>query len=1032
MDVTQKRTKDELYEIKLEQFWQRLSGRILEDPLLLRASYHRSREAIPLARTADLPREPIREGATWGGTWESGYFLLEGVVPQAYAGRKAVAQLDFNGEALVYSRDGLPLYGLTRGSVFAEHYAKDIYPLLRPCRGGERIEIFVEAVAHHLFGVDRKDDPGRTDPARFGQHPGVVNRIRLCAMQDEVYQLHQDIEVLLGLMRSLEPKSTHRARILRALISSMNRFQDDPRNAQSCREILSVELGKRANASAIQTWAVGHAHIDIGWLWRIRETRRKCARTFASQLALLDRVPGYVFGASQPQNYQFVKEDHPRLYERIRRAVRDKRWEPQGAMWVEADCNLISGESMVRQFVHGKGFFMDEFGVDVNHLWLPDVFGYSAALPQIIKKSGCDFFLTQKLSWSQFNQFPHHTFRWRGIDGTEVITHFPPENTYNSALQPADLRRAEGDFLEKGELGSFLTLFGIGDGGGGPKEEHLERAMRLQDLEDCPRVTLGSAAQFFDGLRQHEATLPVWEGELYLELHRGTLTTQARTKQHNRKLEQALLATEALAACLPWAIYPQAALDRLWKTLLLHQFHDILPGSSIHEVYQDAAKEYEKAFQNATEIGKRSATALFTPAADWLVLYNPGAHPYGSPIPLPGELGALCFATEAGVPIPTQLEPSGALLSLSLPPHSLTSVRRTGQPAQAVSQNPGLVLENARVRYRFDPQGLLVEAFDKALQRDFIPAGQPGNLLSLYEDYPYFCDAWDIDFNYPEQRLETARVRSIEPLGQGPVRQGLRLRLGIGRSDLEQDVYLSTGSRRLDFVTRVTWQETHRMLRVSFPVDVVSDLAAFDIQYGFVRRPTHDNTSWDEARFEVVGLRYADLSTRDGGVALLNDCKYGYRVKGAVLDLNLLRSPTGPDPDADQGEHEFTYALLPHPGELTDSEVMAEAAMLNAPPLLFPGFRSKLRTLPFAVEGPGLTLAALKKAEKEDKHVLRIVETLGRHSRGRLISHVGKVRVMETNLMEWEEGPMAIADPTLDLACRPFEIKTLLVEPVAD
>jgi alpha-mannosidase len=824
-------------------------------------------------------------------------------------------------------------------------------------------------------------------------------------------------------MRGLPEGTPRRTRILEGLSRAIDAMAGDRARVRAARQALRPLLECRANASDLKVTAVGHAHIDTGWLWPVRETIRKCARTFSSQIALLERYPDYVFGASQAQLYAFVRERYPALYAKIREQVGKGRWEVQGGMWVEADCNLIGGESMVRQILHGKNYFRDEFGLDIRNLWLPDVFGYSAAMPQILRKSGIDSFLTQKISWSQFNRFPFHTFLWRGIDGSEVLTHFPPEDTYNSELLPGALCDAQIRYRENDRIDEYLSLYGIGDGGGGPKEDHVERGRLMADLEGSPRVSFGRADAFFDRLQSRRDRLDTWSGELYLELHRGTLTTQARTKLGNRRLEQKLRQVEFLCSCLPLEHYPSDPLDRIWKTLLLNQFHDIIPGSSIRKVYEVTEREHAGCLEECEGLISAAARRLLEPDPESLVLFNTLSCPYTAPVRLPASWRGSGVRVGDGGSLPVQTDADGTVVLASIAPQSFLTLLRSGR-AESARTAEGLVLENDLIRYEFLEDGTLAGAWDRETGATWLPEGERGNLLSLYEDRPNNWDAWDVDAFYEDPVPELARGAGVLSLGNGPVRQGLKFDLRIGDSAIEQKVFLATNGKRLDFETRVDWRETHRMLRVSFPTTILADQASFDIQYGYVRRNTHSNQSWDMAQFEVAGHRYADLSGGGYGVAILNDCKYGHKVKGGTLDLNLLRSPTQPDPDADLGVHHFTYSLLPHRGALIDSPVLREASMLNGGPLVLEGYRAKTATLPCRLESEGISLEVVKKAEKEGCRVIRLVETRGCTSTGTLTLRDSGDRLVPTDLMEWkdeEELPSAGAIP---VTLKPFEIRT--------
>lgn len=1034
-----------IYITRVQKFYDHLAkGAPLVAKVPFSAEFAHSVEPVPFAKRLSGSYKPIKQGEVWGEAWDSAWFRLKATVPAEWAGRKIVGNINLNGEALVFGADGCPLFGLTNGSVFSINYGKDVYYITDKCKGGEEIELWVEAAANHLFGITQDQDPARSCPKRHGEYTGKVVSLDLALFDDNLWHLLLDVKVLFSLLKGLSVGSKdanagnmwgsgkkllqltpRQKRILHRLNKAIDAYADNPANAAKAREVLKPLFAGGANASDTQVVAVGHAHIDTGWLWPVRESIRKSARTFASQIALMEKYPGYVFGASQPQHYQFVKDNYPALYEKMKKYIKNGQWECQGGMWVEADCNVTGGESMVRQFVHGKNFFKDEFGVDVKNLWIPDVFGYSAAMPQIMKKSGVDFFLTQKISWSQFNEFPHNTFRWRGIDGSEVVTHFPPEDSYNSEMIPEKQIFAQNNFKESHLLDECMCLYGIGNGGGGPKEEHVEQALRQADLEGCPKVRFGRADEFFAALSKHADALELWSGELYLELHRATLTTQARTKKGNRTLERKLREAEFVCSCLPLAEYPQAALDRIWKTLLINQFHDILPGSSIRKVYEVTEREYAECIAECDELIAQAGKRLLSACGECLTLVNPLAYEFNAPVVLPQDWAGCAVQTASGKPLPVQQDENGAVVLASIPPCSALEIRKAGS-APATAETSGLVLENGLIRYEFAQDGTIISAFDKEAGREIISKGEKGNLLSLYIDRPVNWDAWDIDITYENELAETARALKAIPLAAGPARKGLKFILAIGVSQIEQSVYLNENSKRLDFNTRVNWHETHRMLRVSFPVDIFTQEATYDIQYGYARRANTRNTSWELAKFEVPAQKYVDLSERSYGVALLNDCKYGHKIIGSVIDLNLLRAPVYPDADADLGEHTFTYSLLPHCGDLLDSGVLEQAAMLNQPPVIIRGGGADKLGIPVSFSGDGVSLEVLKKAEKSNEHVLRLVETRGCVSECSLVLNKGG-KLVQTNLLEWtNEGELQGKEHSLSL--QPFEIRTYIVK----
>ena len=563
---------------RIEKWYAQLPNNFVYDKIPFQAKFGWSKEKVSFKDRLNLEYKPIKEGDEWGNKWESAWFHLKANMPSEWRGKQIASELDFSGEGLVYDNRGNEIQGITNASIWDQNFVRTRVILGKNFISNGKIELWVEAAANSLFGVFTDPDVKEESPKKHGWFDAKVEKMKVGIFDEELWHLYLDVRILIGLIKHLDKKSVQRSRIIRSLNNAINAFGNTKKKVKDARQCLKTELEKRASDSDLKVSAIGHAHIDTGWLWPVKETIRKCARTFSTQLDIIDKYPDYIFGASQPQHYQFIKDYYPEIFERIKKAVKKGQWELQGGMWVEADCNLISGESMVRQLIHGKNFFKDEFGIEVDNLWLPDVFGYSAALPQILKKSGVNYFLTQKLSWSQFNEFPHHTFNWRGIDGTEILTHFPPENTYNSELDTQFLVPAQDHFKEKAYLDEFISLFGVGDGGGGPKPENIELGRRMASLESSPKVSFDTAKNFFDRLNNHKDKLDTWVGELYLELHRGTLTTHGLVKKQNRKLENKLRNVEILWSCLALQDYPLKELDVLWKKLLINQFHDIIPG----------------------------------------------------------------------------------------------------------------------------------------------------------------------------------------------------------------------------------------------------------------------------------------------------------------------------------------------------------------------------------------------------------------------------------------------------------------------
>ena len=1009
---------------RIEQWNNRLKDYFIEDRTALTSTYAWSKNAVPFSEKNKLKYKPITKGKSWGKEWDSAWFCLNGRIKKEWRGKKIIADLDFSGEGLVYDPKGKEIQGITNASIWDQNFVRTRVLIPKTCIKNNEVEIWVETAANSLFGIFVDVDPEQENPKRHGTFDAKVETIDIGIFREDIWHLYLDVRILLGLIEKLEKDSTQRLRIINSLNKAVIAFKDDKKDAGSSRNILSAELNKRASSSELKVAAVGHAHIDTGWLWPVKETIRKCARTFTTQLDLIERYPDYVFGASMPQHYQFMKDFYPSIFKRIKAAVKKGQWELQGGMWVEADCNLISGESMVRQLLYGKIFFKKEFGVDVDNLWLPDVFGYSAALPQILKQAEINYFLTQKISWNQFNDFPFQTFNWRGIDGTEILTHFPPENSYNSELDTNFLMPAQKTFKEKDKLNEFMSLFGVGNGGGGPKPENIELGKRLKNLEGAPKVSFDHAKNFFRRLNRKKNQLETWVGELYLELHRGTLTTHGLVKKQNRKLENKLKAVEFLWSNCDLRIYPQNELDEAWKKLMINQFHDIIPGSSINLVYKNTHKEYEDIHKTCDMLLNKSASILFKKDKNSFTIVNSLSYHFKGVVKIPYKYKGYQIISDDKISLATQEINKDLVCFVDLAPFSFKTFSKGQKEKSKTVNHSSLVLENNYVKYEFHKDGTLKSAYDKKLKLNFLKSN--GNVLSLYEDRPLNWDAWDIDFYYKDSLLETSIVSKIEKVKVGVVNSSLNISYTIGNSTIKQHISLSNHSKRLDFNTSVDWKEKHKMLRVHFPTTITNEQATFDIQYGHVKRNTHKNTSWDRAKFEVVGHKYADLSNNDYGVALMNDCKYGYSIFDNTIDLNLLRSPNNPDADADIGYHEFVYSFYPHNKDLIRSNVIEESTLLNHSPIVFEGYKNLLPSSTITYKGKGIEITAFKKSEYKNEIIIRTVETLGRNSEGNIYLDG---QITETNLLEQKNiSKSKRVNEKYRLKLKPFEIKTFKIK----
>ena len=997
---------------RINKWLQLLRANIYAEWLPLKVEFAPCPEPLNLAARLSAQYRLLTEGERWGQAWDYGWFRFSTTVPAGWLGRKVDARINLGGEAGVLDAQGEITKRLTAGSVFDVWYEVDDVALLDFCKGGETIQLYVQSWASRLDGISRPDDPQRNDADKNGRHDAIVKMARLCVVRPEVKALFHDAEILAGVAQHSPSHTTRRARAVKTLMDAIIAWQDNPARSSEARKVLAPELAKPATASALDMVATGHAHIDTGWLWRVSDSIGKCARTFAAQADLIEKYPGYIFGASSAQHYAFVKAHYPNLHRRIQKLVQAGRWEIQGGMWVEPDTNLPSGEALIRQLLYGMKFIRQEFGVDCPIAWLPDVFGLSAALPQILAGAGVRYLLTKKPHWSRFNAYPDTTFCWAGHDGSEVIVHVLPQvRDYNGQMRFEDVSFAEKGFAEKDRLDSFLYTFGVGDGGGGPSEPMLERALRMKSLEGAPRLRFGTAREVFEHFDQRRNLLKERRGDIYVEGHRGTYTTQGRLKAENRRMEILLGQIEHLYCHLPESAYPHEALETMWQTLLLHQFHDILPGSSIREVYEDVAQANAKVFSEIEELCETFAATL-PEATGRLALFNGlGAEWRG------------CLPTAGGASALSQTEPDGAVVSLvTVPPLGFASLTQ-GAVAPTAIKLAEPVLENSLLCCRFDDNGKLVSVFDKQLGREMLPPGGSGNRLSLYVDRPVDWDAWDVDHFYQQELVAVAVAASPWRGWSGPARSVLEFSLKIGGSTITQRCILETGSRRIDFETVVNWRERHRFLRVGFDANVRDAIARCEIQHGFYDRPAHQNTSYEKARFELPCHRYACLLDRDGGAAVLNDSKYGVRLQGTLIELALLRGTTFPDHAADEGEHRFTYSYLAFAGDFALSGVSVEAARLNVRPVTFANRDTSQLSPLFTLEGEGIAVEAVKRPESGSGIIVRLAENLGQSTSGVIAPAEKSSTIAATDLLE---QPL-VGSVSNQSTFRPFQLRTLHV-----
>ncbi|MCY1694651.1 alpha-mannosidase [Curtobacterium sp. SL109] len=961
-------------------------------------------EPVAPAEGLALTFEPYEVGTPWGAAWGTTWFRLSGTVPVAWAGRRVEAVIDlgfdknmpgFQCEGLVYLADGSPVKSINPRNQWVL--------IAEEAVGGETVEFFVEAASnpvlldYHPFLVTQEGDIQTSSSKRLY----TSRRMDLAVFESAVHELALDIDVLLELQEEL-PQGPRRMRILQALDDALDALdlQHIAETAPDARAALAEVLAAPAEASAHRISAVGHAHIDSAWLWPVRETIRKVARTTSSMTELIDQTDDFLYGMSSAQQYAWIKEHRPEVYAKVKAAVAAGRFLPLGGMWVESDTVMPTGESIVRQFSQGQRFFEREFGIRPKGVWLPDSFGYSPALPQLMRRAGFEWFFTQKISWNQVNKFPHHTFLWEGIDGSRVFSHFPSMDTYNSRLSGSEVAKASRQFRENRLASGSIAPVGWGDGGGGTTREMTGTAARLADLEGSARVTWEHPDAFFDRAKSELEHPPVWVGELYLELHRATLTSQHQTKQGNRRSEHLLVEAElwaATAAARTDFPYPYDELDALWQQVLLQQFHDILPGTSIAWVHREAVERYAE-IADRLEALIASALSALAGDGDRTIVVNPAPSLQG-----------------------------GALAQSAV----LTSDLEATTPVTLTEADGGFVLTNELVRVVVDARGLVTSAVDLATGREAIATGQVANLLQLHQDFPNMWDAWDVDRYYRNRVEDLVSVTSIDSSVDAAGVARVVVSRAFGESTVTQEIVLEPGSRTLEFDQTTDWHETEKFLKVAFPLDVRAEHTIAETQFGAQKRVTHTNTSWEAAKFETSMHRYVLVEEPGFGVALVNDSIHGFDVTRDAVDghvtttlrLSLLRAPRFPDPETDQGVQTHRYGLVVG----TDVIGATTAGIL---------MNTSARTVtggsgfgPLVQASGDVVVSSVKLADdRSGDLVVRVYEPSGRRGTGGLAVDGPFGEPVEVTLIEERDpalpGVAAVTDGVAAFPVDAFEVRT--------
>lgn len=950
----------------------------------LSAEYSPTSEPVEFEHKEDLAYRTISTGTVWSKKcYECAWFHFKGQIPEKAKGKKVGALFAIGGEGCVFTPNGTPSRAITYLSAVVEFAqparGKKLYELTEKAEGGEEIDLWMDCGNNHPLGdIDK--------PAMFRQADVVI-------INEEYKDIYYDALALVFQATDDDCDKDKRASIKKSLRKGLALASKG--NLKEAKEVFMAEYAN-GEESPFTVYATGHAHLDLAWLWPIRETKRKAARTFSTQLRNMERYPDFVFGASQPQQFEWIEKRYPELFEELKQAVARGQLEVQGGMWVECDTNVTSGESLIRQNLYGKKYWLEKFQKEMRMCWLPDVFGFSGNLPQILKKCGMDYFETIKLSWNEHNKFPHRTFIWEGIDDSSVIVHMPPDETYNSEGTAWSLNNAISHYPEKERVKTFGHLYGIGDGGGGPGEGHIEMLRRAKDMKGLPNVILGNAIDCFDKIKEDEDKLIRHKGELYLEKHQGTYTTQSKNKLGNRKMEFMLHNVEFLAtiASLKGYQYPKEKLDEIWKEVLLYQFHDIIPGSSIHRVYAESQQRYNEMLDELSAI-RDDVISYLAPKAE-----NPYAINFNS---RPAK-GLECYKDKWYV--------------VDVPAYGSAELTPYVAPERSPFSYTEDTIENDVYAVKFDQNGNIVSLFDKKREKEIV--GNYLNKLNVYNDKRLHYNAWDIDINYTKQSpAEFKLVDSLVKETPGAiVRENV---YKYGKSKIIQKVILRLGCPLVDFETIVEWNETHKMLRADFRPKVFADEVTCDIQMGNLKRSTKNESKVEKAQFEICAHKWVDVSNGEEGYAMLTGSKYGWRVKEGLFSLNLLRSPVYPDPTADRGTHTIKYAIYPHDGDYNEAQVQAVAYRYNNG--LFITDKAIEIGSYVSTSDSHVVVETVKRAENGEGVVIRVYEDSG-VERVATITTQFEGKVYESNLIEEISGEATLEDITF----KPFEIKTFIIK----
>ncbi|MDI9482696.1 MAG: glycoside hydrolase family 38 C-terminal domain-containing protein [Bacillota bacterium] len=970
---------------------------------------------------------PMPKGTKWGAKWEYGWFKNSVVLPPQSEGNRIVIMPSTGGDGIVF------VNGAPAGSI--DHAHRDI-TVTKSGRPGTVYDIVIESYAGHGPHIENigPTPPGRIAVPEPPKTQVSMGRSTYGIWEEEAFQLLIDVTTLYKILISIDEKSLRAQEISKALrdftlmVDFEQGYDDRVNSFIEARKRLKPVL-ECVNGSTVPLMHIfGQSHIDLAWMWPKAETERKAARTLSTQTALIDEYPDYIFFMPQPPLYIMLKNRYPDLYQRVLERVMEGRIMPEGAMWIEADTNMPSGESLIRQFIYGKRFFNEEFGIDSVLLWLPDTFGFSAALPQIAAGCGVKYFATQKIlrSYYDADPFPYNIFMWEGIDGTQILTHIFKKN--NSHIDPEILiQRWESDRNQQEDISVFMFPFGYGDGGGGPTRYHIEYAARMKDLEGVPRAKMCHPNKFFSEIEKKRPPLKRYVGELYFQAHRGTYTTQAKTKRGNRKSEFALRECEfwlTAANAFGNLAYPYEELEHLWKTVLFNQFHDILPGTSIARVHKEAEADYGMVLDKADELTKKAVQSIVN-GSDKITTFNSLSWDREEIIALPDGVNSVKYPN--GPVLPVQNISGTVFAKIKIPSCGWVTVEKTDETIEyaGFAKAQKYLLENEYIRVTFNEKGQITSIFDK--ETGLETAKGLCNDFKMYKDVTSYYDAWDIDSMYESLPITMNENANMEVMYEGGLIAGIRIERNLNNSRMAQEITLTSKSRRVDFNTTIEWNENHKLLKVNFPTNIYCDEALHEIQFGHVKRPTHKSRRYDADRYEVCNHKWTAVTEATRGFALLNDCKYGVSTDGGSINLTLLKSPLVPDMTADRGIHSFTYSIYLWNGAFSESDMIKQAYQLNSPVHTVIGESGQMSV--FSVDKNNIIIETVKPAEDHSGDIiLRIYESMKTTTSCNLYTAFPVSYAAQTDMLENVQKEISCDKTTIPLFFRPFEIKTIRIK----